>query len=106
MGCINGTIKSKVKDWLRDIDNIKQVLPKNLSVENILAEGGQGIVFYGTINGSQTAIKIYFPGQLQQRIDREIYALKSLNCSSLVKILWHGERLRNLFSVNSSQKYP
>jgi serine/threonine-protein kinase len=42
------------------------------------------------VNGTAAAVKIYYPGQLEKRIQREISALKAVACDSLVRVLWHG----------------
>lgn len=79
-----------VKSWVKDQNNIKKLLPNFILLQDTIAIGGQGIVFRGKFKQHNAAIKVYFPGQLQQRIDREISALEVINCDSIVKILWHG----------------
>lgn len=79
-----------LKTWLGDISHIANLLPDFISLSDILAVGGQGIVFRGSVRGNDAAIKVYFPGQLQQRIDREVSALETLACDTIVKMLWHG----------------
>ena len=82
--------QTEVKTFLRDQNNIANLFPDFISLQDTLATGGQGIVFRGKVNKLNAAIKVYFPGQLQQRIDREVSALEVINCDSIVKMLWHG----------------
>lgn len=82
--------QADVKTWLRDKAHIANLLPNFISLADVLAIGGQGIVFRGKVRGNDAAVKIYFPGQLQQRIDREVSALETLNCDTVVKMLWYG----------------
>jgi serine/threonine protein kinase len=82
--------QAEVKAWLKEKTNIEKLFPDYISLESILAVGGQGVVFRGKVNHRDAAIKVYFPGQLQQHIDREVSALETLNCDSVVKMLWYG----------------
>jgi serine/threonine protein kinase len=43
-----------------------------------------------SVVGVAAAIRIYYPGQMQKRIDREITALQKIDCSSIVRLLWTG----------------
>jgi eukaryotic-like serine/threonine-protein kinase len=78
------------KQWLKTLGNILPLLPKNIKVEDVLDEGGQGVVYKGLVAGKAAAIKVYFPGQHQIRIEREVQALQKLSCSSIVNLLWEG----------------
>lgn len=82
--------QAEIKAWLKEKTNIENLFPDFISLQSILAVGGQGVVFRGRVNHRDAAIKVYFPGQLQQRIDREVSALETLNCNSVVKMLWYG----------------
>jgi len=75
---------------LRVATNIRPLLPPDVLLDSWLAEGGQGAVYQGTASGAPAAIKIYFPGQVQQRIEREIDALLNLVCPTIVQLLWRG----------------
>lgn len=86
--------ESALTEWLKkdsSISDIDNLLPDEIVIHQILANGGQGIVYRGTIAGIDAAIKVYFPGQLQLRIDREIKALSTLSNSHIVKLLWAGD---------------
>ena len=82
--------QAEVKAWLKERTNIENLFPDFISLQDVLAVGGQGVVFRGKVKHRSAAIKVYFPGQLQQRIDREVAALETLNCNSVVKMLWYG----------------
>jgi len=81
---------SNEKDWLKTKSNIESLLPHNIELDDLLSEGGQGIVYRGKALGEMAAIKIYLPGQNQVRINREVEALQELNCPSIVHLLWQG----------------
>jgi serine/threonine-protein kinase len=89
--------QAEIKLWLKDRKNIENLFPGFISLHDVLAIGGQGVVFRGKVKNRDAAIKVYFPGQLQQRIDREVSALQSLSCDSVVKILWYGNI--NVFDI-------
>lgn len=80
----------EIKAWLRDINNLSTILPETIQLESLMAEGGQGIVYKGVMSNNAVAIKVYFPGQLTKRIDREIAALQTLRCPSIVSLHWSG----------------
>ncbi|MEB2346584.1 MAG: serine/threonine-protein kinase [Deltaproteobacteria bacterium] len=79
-----------MKNWLKDAANVAPLLPPNLTLGPLLADGGQGVVYSGTANGAPAAIKLYVPGQVEKRIEREVAALHELACPSIVRPLWHG----------------
>lgn len=81
----------ELKDRLRDRAYVASLLPEDVQVDAFLAEGGQGIVYRGTVSGKAAAVKVYFPGQLQKRVEREVTLLAALNCPAIVKLLWSGE---------------
>lgn len=80
-----------IVNWLRSSDNISSILPNGISIDREIAVGGQGVVFHGAVDGVEAAIKIYFPGQIQSRVDREVDALKRLACPNIVRLLWNSE---------------
>ncbi len=82
--------QTEIKVWLKELENIKCLFPDFITPHCILDIGGQGVVYRGKFYNTDAAIKVYFPGQLQQRIDREVAALKTLNCDTVVKMLWYG----------------
>ena len=82
---------AEVKQFLADLNNIKPFLPDHLTIENLLPEGGQGVVYKGSVNDSPAAIKIYYPNQIEQRLEREVNALRAIDCPNIVKLLWFGK---------------
>jgi len=79
-----------LKDWLRTTAHLADLLPTEVSVDRMLEAGGQGVVHLGRVDGVCAAVKVYYPGQLEQRVQREIAALQSVSCPSIVRLLWHG----------------
>ena len=77
--------------FLADKHNVAELLPQEITIEGLLAQGGQGIVYRGQVSGVDAAVKIYFPGQLRMRIDREIEALSKLDNPHIVKLHWAGQ---------------
>ncbi len=82
--------QSDILDWLKEKDNLRPHIPPSVQIEELLAEGGQGIVYRGRVDALSAAIKIYFPGQVQERIEREVQSLKDLDSPSIVRLLWWG----------------
>ena len=80
----------EVRNLLNDKENIEHLFPCNIILIEQLAKGGQGIVYKGSVSGIEAAIKVYFPGQVQLRIERETEALVNLNDPHIVKLLWTG----------------
>lgn len=77
--------------WLESAENIAHLLPDDIQVHDKLFVGGQGVVYQGLVDSVEAAIKIYFPGQVDKRIEREIRALTELQCSTIVDLLWSGK---------------
>lgn len=78
----------EIRVFLQDKNYLNSLFPDNVVLDEWLAEGGQGIVYKGTVSGAPAAIKIYFPDQLVIRTDRETSALFSLDNPNIVKALW------------------
>lgn len=74
--------------WLKVINNVRPFLPADLQVHELLSVGGQGVVYRGMVDGVEAAVKFYLPGQVDKRIEREIRALKEIQCSTIVDLLW------------------
>lgn len=91
---------NEVKAFLRDPNNVRGLLPNHTTIGGLLGEGGQGVVYSGENSGIPAAIKVYFPGQIQKRIDREIESLVLLNCQNIVKLLWNGYFQVDNFQLN------
>jgi eukaryotic-like serine/threonine-protein kinase len=72
-------------------DELAKYLPSEILLDQQLPAGGQGIVYRGEYTGSQAAIKIYFPGQVIQRVEREIEALQMLESEFIVKLLYESK---------------
>jgi serine/threonine protein kinase len=83
-------IEENILELIRSKDKLQPYLPSIEFIET-LAEGGQGIVYRGKISGRESAVKIYFPGQIETRVDREIEALNIVNNPHIVKMLWSGK---------------
>jgi serine/threonine protein kinase len=80
-----------VKDWLKSAANVCPLLPPDVQPTDLLDDGGQGVVYRGSVNGTAAAVKFYIPGQLEERIEREVVSLGQLSCPSIVRLLWHGK---------------
>ena len=66
-------------------------LPVNVRVSAPLAQGGQGTVFSGTVDGQPAAVKFYISGPYETRITREVDALRRVSCDVIAPLLWAGE---------------
>lgn len=78
-------------DLARDHGAVAAVLPEGFDLHGTVDVGGQGAVHRGTYRGQDCALKVYFPGQLYTRVDREVKALRELQSESVVGLLWAGE---------------
>ncbi len=76
------------RNWLSISENVAPLLPDHIRLDDRLAIGGQGVVFHGAVHGQPAAIKVYFPGNMEHRVAREVDALGALHCHSIVKLLW------------------
>lgn len=82
----------EVKEMIKDISIVAPLLKnEKIAINRLLQLGGQGVVYLGMYVSQTVAIKIYFPGQIERRIEREVNALNRLDCQSIVKLLWHGQ---------------
>lgn len=81
--------KDKLCDWVVK-NGFDAQTPGDLSVSALIKQGGQGAVFRGTYANLSAAIKVYYPGQLDKRVEREIKALASLDCPTIVRLYWSG----------------
>ena len=79
-----------VMQFLHDLEQVQNHIHPGIQLVSFLDEGGQGIVYKGVFQGIDVAVKIYFPEQIQTRIEREIDALASLENSHVVNMLWSG----------------
>lgn len=80
-----------MRSWLKNIDNVSNLLPPSINLSGYYKEGGQGVIYRGDVAGQDAAVKIYFPGQIRTRIEREVNDLKAIKCHSVVSLLWNGE---------------
>ncbi|MEP0546440.1 MAG: hypothetical protein ABJF88_05880, partial [Rhodothermales bacterium] len=80
---------NRLCDWAVS-DDFNAQTPDDLSASALVKKGGQGAVFSGTYAGQAAAVKVYYPGQLYKRVEREIDALASLDCPSIVNLYWSG----------------
>lgn len=58
-----------------------------------ISDGGQGVVMAAESepSGPLVALKIYFPGSVPERSNREVEAMAKLSCESLVRLFASGE---------------
>ncbi len=80
----------ELRAWLRSPSQVNELLPAELELVSLLDSGEQGIVFQGSCGGYPAAVKVYFPGQLQKRVEREVHALETIRSDSIVRLLWYG----------------
>ena len=80
----------ELRNWLNSPSAVNAQLPAELRLTSVLDSGGQGIVYKGSYAEYSAAIKVYFPGQLHRRIEREVAALEMMQCDSIVQLLWWG----------------
>jgi len=73
-----------------EIDALNEATPVNIRISDFIAKGGQGAVYLGLVNGEKSAVKVYFSGNVQQRVLREIEALEKITCKYVAKLLWKG----------------
>jgi len=66
---------------------IRAALPADYCVDDHINSGGQGSVFRGKVHGTPAAIKVYSATSDPRRIERELTALRSIDCPHLVKVL-------------------
>lgn len=85
-----GMTDDELRSWLDHPPAVDGELPDSLQLTSIIESGGQGIVYSGLYCGEPAAVKVYFPGQVQTRIEREVLALEQIECHSIVKLLWWG----------------
>lgn len=78
-------------ELLNDIAYVRAVLPANFAIAEKLAPGGQGVVYRGTVDGEDAAVKLYFPGQVRKRIEREVNALAEIDSPSIVRLIETAE---------------
>lgn len=83
--------KAALHHWLGNPTDFTSQLPSSIEVIQQIDKGGQAIVFQGKHNGILAAIKLYYPGQISQRVEREVNALRVISCSTMAALLWDGE---------------
>lgn len=106
-----GMTSVKFREWLESVENVAPLLPSDVQVDERISIGGQGVVFRGFVDSVEAAIKIYFPGQVDKRIEREIHALTELQCTTIVDLLWSGkvdflDRELNVVATNFVEGNP
>lgn len=77
------------------IDELESAFGGQFSIKRAIASGGQGSVFQAAIrnqaSASLVALKIYFEDQIEERTIREVNALRSTTCPTLVKLYGAGD---------------
>jgi serine/threonine-protein kinase len=91
--------EQELRTWLSSASAVNDQLPGELELMSVLASGGQGAVFRGSYNGHPAAVKVYFPGQLHKRIEREVRALEKIGCYSIAPLLWWGSLSREGYNL-------
>lgn len=70
---------------------VQEAFQDSFTIDESIYSGGQGSVFRArAAKGEDVALKIYFPDQLEERLAREVEALKRIDCPTLVKLHSHG----------------
>lgn len=69
------------------IELVRAALPRDFEIVDYLDHGGQAAVFDGRYRGERAALKIFNPTAEQERVVREIAALRAIDCNYLVKVL-------------------
>lgn len=82
--------EDEFKKLARDDSELSKHLPQDLEIWDIIEFGGQGVVFEGAYQNEKSAIKFYYPGQTEKRIDREINILNKLDSDKIAALKWHG----------------
>lgn len=72
------------------LPDANRALPANVRLTSVLASGGQGVVYIGTVDGQSAAIKLYTSLPYETRVDREVDALRKVSCVAIVGLLWAG----------------
>jgi serine/threonine-protein kinase len=85
--------EQEIRVFLENPAHIASLLPSTITIDGLLARGGQGMVYKGFVAKTEAAIKVYFPGQVQLRVERETDALLKLNNPHIVKMLWKDSLL-------------
>lgn len=82
----------KVIAYLKQPDNVSEILPESYKIESLVdSSGGQGVVYRGEVDGIDSAIKLYYPGHNEIRYQREIDAMQKIQSDYLVKLIDHTE---------------
>ena len=66
---------------------LRAALPAAYTLDGHLSSGGQGSVFRGRVSGTLAAVKVYSATSDPRRIERELSALRAIDCPHLVKVL-------------------
>jgi serine/threonine-protein kinase len=83
-------MSSNFEEWVGSDDMVNQ-LPRNISISEEIGVGGQGVVYRGSYKDRTCAVKVYQPGQVSKRIQREVDAMRNIDADGLVDLFWAGE---------------
>lgn len=87
---LGSIMSSNFVDWVGSDDMVNQ-LPRNISISEEIGVGGQGVVYRGQYADRACAVKVYQPGQVSKRIQREVDAMRNIDADGLVDLFWAGE---------------
>jgi eukaryotic-like serine/threonine-protein kinase len=84
------TSDEDIRVFIATRESITDLLPSEITIRESFPVGGQGVVYKGKVLDEDAAVKIYFPGQVELRVEREIEAMSTLDNPNIVKLLWSG----------------
>lgn len=65
---------------------VRAAAPPGLTVTDFLAQGGQGAVFRGSLNGEAVAVKLFDPASDLRRLARELEIYRTISSPHLVRV--------------------
>jgi eukaryotic-like serine/threonine-protein kinase len=68
------------------LQQFRAAMPSGYELECPLSQGGQGMVFRGSLRGETVAIKIFLAPDDPRRLERELVLLREIDCGNLVAL--------------------
>lgn len=68
------------------LNQFRAAMPSGYELECPLGQGGQGMVFRGSLRGETVAIKIFVAPDDPRRLERELVLLRGIDCANLVTL--------------------